>query len=106
MQAMATKSFIVCSLHGNISKNVCTRIAKYCGRGFALLEPINFDGNFQDLMKQDEIPLYRIENRHYIDDDGELQFATTEYWRQLEPNNDTFQLQEAFIAAVCPHAQQ
>ncbi|CAF4441595.1 unnamed protein product, partial [Rotaria magnacalcarata] len=106
MQAMATKSFIVYSLNGETSKNVCTRIAKYCGRGFALLGPINFDGDFESLMKQDEIRLYRAEHREFIDDDGELQMATMVYWRRPERNIDTFQLQEVFIADFCPHMQQ
>ncbi|CAM2728350.1 unnamed protein product [Rotaria socialis] len=106
MQAMATKSFITYSLHGETSKNVCTRIAKYCRRGFTLLEPIKFDGDFESLMKQDEMPLYRAEHREFIGDDGELQIATMEYWRRPEHNIDTFQLQEAFIADFCPHMQQ
>ena len=102
MQALATKCFITYSLHGETTKNVCTRIAKYCARGFYLLEPINFDGSFDILMKYNEVPLYRCEHRELIDDEGEVQIATVEYWRRLERNIDTFQLQESFIAAVYP----
>ncbi|CAF1023470.1 unnamed protein product [Adineta steineri] len=101
LQALATKSFIVYSLHAETSKNVCNRIAKYCKRGFTLLEPINFDGSFDMLMKQLDIPLYRIEYQDFTDDDGEVQFMTTEYWRGYARNIDTFQLQEGFIAAAC-----
>lgn len=101
MQAMATKSFIVYSLHAKISKNVCNGIYKYCRRGFKFLEPYIFDGNFGALMMQDEIPLYRVEYRDIIDEYGECQVAITEYWRQPARNIDTFQLQEAFLTSVC-----
>lgn len=98
---MATKSFIVYSLHAETRKDVCNRISKYCRRGFKFLEPRRFDGNFDYMMKQVEIPLYRIEHRHIIDEDGEVQAAVMEYWRQPSRNIDTYQLQEAFIAASC-----
>ncbi len=68
LEALATKLFIVYNLHAQILKHVCTRIAKYCKRGFELLEPIDFDS----LMAQDEIPLYRIEYQQYIDEDGKI----------------------------------
>jgi hypothetical protein len=97
---MATKSFITHSLHGEVAKHVCTRIAKYCARGFHLLEPINFDGDFEMLMKQDDIPLYRVQVREYIDDEGEIQISMTEYWRPRARNIDTFQLQEIFIVGL------
>ena len=100
LQALATKCFITYSLHGHTKKNVCNRIAKYCARGFYLLEPVNFDGNFDILMEQEEIPLYRSEERQVIDDEGEVQTTTAEYWRQPAPNIDTFQLQELFISNV------
>ena len=67
-----------------------------------MLEPINFDGDFHMLMKQAHVPLYRIEHRDYIDDDGELQSGIAEYWRHPQHNIDTFQVQEAFMTAVCP----
>ncbi|CAF3628440.1 unnamed protein product [Rotaria socialis] len=102
LQALATKSFLVYSLHAESSNNVCTRIAKYCERGFTLLEPINFDGDFKILMKQAVVPLYRMESHDYIDDDGELQSAITEYWQRPERNIDTYQVQEAFLAGVYP----
>lgn len=102
MQALATKCFITYSLHAETTKNVCTRIAKYCARGFYLLEPIHFDGNFDILMEQNEVPLYRYERREFIDEEGEVQIATTEYWRRSARNIDTFQLQESFIATVYP----
>jgi hypothetical protein len=50
-------------------------------------------------MEQDIIPLYRAEYRNFIDDNGELQTETTEYWRQEARNIDTFEIQEAFISA-------
>jgi hypothetical protein len=102
LQALATKSFLVYSLHAESSNNVCTRIGKYCERGFTLLEPINFDGDFNILMKQAVVPLYRMERHDYIDDDGELQSAIREYWQRPEHNIDTYQVQEAFLAAVYP----
>lgn len=101
MQAIATKSFVVYSLYGEITKDVCIRIDKYSKRGFILLEPINFDGDFTKLMKQAVIPLYRVEQQNFIDDDGEIQTGTVEYWRQPARNIDTFAIQEAFITAYC-----
>ena len=100
LQAVATKSFIVYSLHAKTPKDICTRMAKYCERGFTLLEPINFDGDFDILMKQPDVPMYRTECRDIIDDNGEIQNVTIEYRRRPARNIDTFQLQEAFITAV------
>ncbi|CAF4903881.1 unnamed protein product [Rotaria magnacalcarata] len=40
LEALATKSFVVYSLHAQSPKSVCARIAKYCSRGFYHLEPI------------------------------------------------------------------
>lgn len=106
MQALATKSFIVYSLHAQSPKHLCTRIAKYCNRGFKLLQPINFDGDFRLLMAQEEIPLYRLEQEQYIDEDGEIQIATREYRRGFLDNTDTFRLQEKFMHMVCPQLLQ
>ena len=106
MQALATKSFIVYSLHARSPKHLCTRIEKYCNRGFNLLETVNFDGEFDSLMEQEEIPLYRVEHLTYIDDDGEIQFATKEFHRSFINNVDTFRLQEKFMHMVCPQLLQ
>ncbi|CAF4068105.1 unnamed protein product [Adineta steineri] len=106
LQALATKSLIVYSLHARSPKHLCTRIAKYCNRGFKLLQPIDFDGDFDLLMAQEEVPLYRIEYHHYIDDDGEIQLATKEYRRGFLHNIDTFRLQERFMHMVCPQLLQ
>ena len=57
-QVLATKSFIIYSLHARSPKYSCTRIAEYCNKGLNLLEPIDFDGDFVLLMVQEEIPLY------------------------------------------------
>ena len=100
LQAVATKSFVVYSLEAEAPKDVCNRIQKYCGRGFCLLEPHTFDGDFDELTQQSEIPLYRIERQDYLDDDGERRIATKEVWRQSSKNIDTFNLQEAFISGV------
>ncbi|CAF4735612.1 unnamed protein product [Rotaria sp. Silwood1] len=97
LQALATKSFIVYSLHARSPKHLCTRIAKYCNRGFNLLEPLDFDGDFDSLMIQEEIPLHRVEHQQYIDDDGEIQLATKEFHRSFLNNVDTFRLQEKFM---------
>jgi hypothetical protein len=102
LQALATKSFIAYTLYARSPRHLCTRIEKYCKRGFKLLEPINFDGNFDLLMSQEEIPLYRVEQRQYIDDDGEIQIVQKEYRRPFLGNIDTFHLQEKFINMVCP----
>ena len=75
LQAIATKSFIVYSLHARSPKHLYARIAKYCDRGFNLLVTIDFDGDFDSLMAQ-EIPLYRAEHLQYIDAEGEILFAT------------------------------
>jgi len=101
LQALATKSFIVYSLHARSPKHLCTRITKYCNRGFNLLEPVDFDGDFDALLAQEEIPLYRVEHHQYIDDDGEIQLATKEFHRSFINNVDTFRLQEKFINMVC-----
>ncbi|CAF3285241.1 unnamed protein product [Rotaria sp. Silwood2] len=106
LQALATKSFIVYSLHARSPKHLCTRIAKYCNRGFNLLEPLDFDGDFDSLMIQEEVPLYRVEHQQYIDDDGEIQFATKEFHRSFLNNVDTFRLQEKFMRMVCPQLLQ
>ncbi|CAF3439191.1 unnamed protein product, partial [Rotaria socialis] len=100
LQTLATKSFIVYSLHARSPNHWCTRIAKYCNRGFNLLETVNFDGEFDSLMEQEEIPLYRVEHLTYIDDDGEIQFATKEFHRSFINNVDTFRLQEKFMHMV------
>lgn len=101
MQALATKSFITYSLHARSPKHLCTRIAKYCYRGFRLLEAIDFDGHFSLLMAQDEIPLYRVEHQRYIDNDGEVRMVKKEYRRGHLRNIDTFRLQEKFIHIIC-----
>ncbi|CAF2050749.1 unnamed protein product [Rotaria magnacalcarata] len=106
LQALATKSFIVYSLHARSPKHLCTRIAKYCNRGFNLLETVNFDGEFDSLMEQEEIPLYRVEHVTYIDNDGEIQFATKEFHRSFINNVDTLRLQEKFMHMVCPQLLQ
>jgi hypothetical protein len=54
------------------------------------------------LMAQEDVPLYRVEQCQYRDDDGEVHSATREYHRMTINNVDTFRLQEAFLAAVCP----
>jgi hypothetical protein len=101
MQALATKSFIVYSLSAETPKHVCNRIAKYCDRGFNLLVPLNFDGDFNTLMQQEEIPRYRVEQRPFFDDDRELQTSITQFWRSPSRNIDTFRLQDAFVNYVC-----
>ncbi len=106
MQAIATKSFIVYSLNAQSPKHLCTRIAKYCNRGFNLLEPIDFDGDFNSLFEQEDIPLYRIEHQPYIDYNGEIQIATKESSRGFLENIDTFRLQERFMHMVCPQLLQ
>jgi hypothetical protein len=102
LQALATRSFIVYTLHAGSPKHLCTRIAKYCNRGFDLLVPINFDGDFESMMAQEETPLYRVEHQHFIDDDGEIHIATKEFYRGFASNIDTFRLQEKFMSMVCP----
>ena len=94
------------SLYARSPKHLCIRIAKYCNRGFNLLEPIDFDGDFDSLMAQEEIPLYRVEHQQYIDDDGEIQLATKEFHRSFVNNVDTFRLQEKFMHMVCPQLLQ
>ncbi|CAF1611904.1 unnamed protein product [Rotaria magnacalcarata] len=69
------------NLHAEVARHICTRIEKYCKKGFHLLEPIGFDGDFNVLMAQEEIPIYYVEQQQYIDDDGEIQIATKEYHR-------------------------
>lgn len=106
LQALATRSFIVYSLHARSPKHLCARIAKYCNRGFKLLEPVGFDGNFDSLIAQEEIPFYRVENQHYTDSDGEIRIATKEFRRAFLDNIDTFRLQEKFMHMVCPQLLQ
>ncbi|CAF1202272.1 unnamed protein product [Adineta ricciae] len=87
LQALATRSFIVYTLNAQSPKH---------------LLPTSFDGDFDSLMAQEEIPLYRVEYQHYIDDDGEIQIITKEFRRPFLDNVDTFGLQEKFISTVCP----
>ena len=105
-QALATKSFIIYSLHARSPKHLCIRIAEYCNRGCNLLEPIDFDSDFDLLMVQEEIPLYRIEHQPYMDDDCKIQLATKEFHRSFLNNVDTFRLQEKFMDMVCPQLLQ
>lgn len=66
------------------------------------MEPIGFDGDFNFLMTQEEIPLYRVEHQQYVDEDDEIRIVTKEV-RQLYPHNvDTFRIQEKFIEMVHP----
>ncbi len=58
------------------------------------------------LIKQSEFPLYHIEHRNYIDDDGELRSVVQEYWRCPQRNIDTFQVQEAFLANLSPQVSE
>ncbi|CAF0877870.1 unnamed protein product [Adineta ricciae] len=102
LQALATRSFIVYNLYGESPKHLCTRISKYCNRGFDLLLPIGFDGDLKSMMKQEDIPFYRIESKKYIDDEGEVHTSTTETYRGFMYNVDTFRLQEKFMLNVCP----
>lgn len=97
LQALSTKSFITYSLHGEVRKDVFTRMAKYSARGFRLLVPMDFDGNFDLLKSQDEVPLYRQVHKEIINEDGETQMATVEIWRRPERNIDTYQVQQDFI---------
>lgn len=106
LQALATRTFIVYSLHARSPKVLCTRIEKYCNRGFNLLVPTEFDGDFDSLMAQEEIPLYRLEHQQYIDDDGETRIAIKEFRRPFLENIDTFRLQEKFMNIICPHLLQ
>lgn len=78
------------------------RIQKYCNRGFKFLEPVDFDGDLDSLMKQEETPLYIVDHGQYIDEDGDVQVTTQEIARSTPCNVDTFQLQEQFISMVCP----
>lgn len=97
IQAFSTKSFIVYSLHGEARKDVIARIAKYSARGFRLLMPTNFDGNFDFLLSQDEVPLYQMMQQENVDHDGETHIITKESWRRPARNVDTYQVQEDFI---------
>lgn len=100
LQALATRSFIVYALHARTPKHVCARIARYCSRGFDLLEPIDFDGDFNFLMAQDEIPLCRVEHQQYVNEENELQIVTKEFRRSFPHNVDTYRIQEQFIQMV------
>ena len=106
LQALATRSFIVYSLHAESPKHLCTRIAKYRKRGFNLLVPVDFDGDFESMMAQEETPIYRVEHQQYIDDDGEIHIAIKEFYRVFARNIDTFRLQEKFMSIVCPQLLQ
>lgn len=102
LQALATRSFIAYTLHAQTTNHVCTCIAKYCSRGFDLLVPIGFDGDFDFLFAQEEIPLYRVEHQRYVNEDDEIQIVTKEFWRPFPRNVDTFRIQEKFIQMVHP----
>ena len=106
LQGLATKSFIAYALHAQSPKHVCTRVARYCNRGFDLLVPLSFDGDFESLMAQEDTPLYYVEHLQYVDEDGVLQIATREFRRASVHNIDTFRLQEKIMSMVCPELLQ
>lgn len=97
LQSLSTKTFITYSLHAEIRKDVANRIAKYSARGFRLLVPLNFDGNFDFLLTQDEVPLYQRMEQGAFNEQGEIQMSITESWRRPARNIDTYQVQEDFI---------
>ena len=103
LQAMATKSFVCYTLHGEMNKGICDRITRYCHRGFVYLEPTDFDPRrYVDIMA---CPLSneRVEeSREIMNDDGEIQIVTTIYHQRYLPfpNVDTHQLQETFIKRI------
>jgi hypothetical protein len=102
LESLASRSFILYTLHERSAKHHCIRVQKYCNRGFDLLEPKLFDNCFANLMKQTEIPIYRIEQYQFVNGDGELQTATREYYRANVENIDMYHLQESFINSICP----
>ncbi|CAF0919486.1 unnamed protein product [Adineta ricciae] len=102
LQALATQSFIVYTLYAESPKHLCTRIGKYCNRGFDLLLPIAFDGDLESMMKEEEIPLYRFEYKKYTNDEGEIYAATRECYRSFARNIDAFRLQEKFMFNISP----
>lgn len=53
-------------------------------------------------MAQEEIPIYRIEQHQFVDEDGELQTAIEEVYRATLENVDTYQLQDLFMNETYP----
>ncbi|UJR12849.1 hypothetical protein I4U23_017023 [Adineta vaga] len=92
LQALATQSLIVCTLYPESPKHLYIRIDNYCNRVF--------DDDLESMMEQEEIPLYRIEHKKYIDDEGEFYTATIESHRDFAHNIDTFRLQGKFMSSA------
>jgi hypothetical protein len=104
LQALATKSFMCYTMHGNMDKSICNRIIRYCQRGFVFLEPVEFNNLlYADIMASTVIEEKTEETREIVDDDGEVQTVTTTHYarRMPFPNVDTYRLQENFIKHIC-----
>ena len=107
LQAMATKSFVCYTIHGEMNKSICDRIIRYYHRGFVYLEPTEFNSQFYvDIMACPPSNERTEESREIMNDDGEIQIVTTTYRQRYLPfpNVDTHQLQETFIERI--RAQQ
>ncbi|CAF1185724.1 unnamed protein product [Adineta steineri] len=78
LHAVATKSFIFYTMHANMEKSICNRIIRYCQRRFTFLEPYEFESLlYIDIMNGTILEESREETREIMDEDGEIQIATT-----------------------------
>ncbi len=104
LQAIATKSFICYTVHGDMHKSICNRIIRYCGRGFIFLEPKQFDNLlYIDIMACSILEEKTEETREMVNDDGETQIFTVTHYPRCwpSPNVDPYRLQETFIKQIC-----
>jgi hypothetical protein len=91
-------------MHGEMDKNICNRIVRYCQRGFVFLEPQEFDNLlYIDIMAGTVLEENREETREIMTDDGEIQTITITYQPRKwpYPNVDSHRLQETFIKRIC-----
>jgi hypothetical protein len=103
LQAMATKSFVCYTMHGDMDRSIYDRIVRYCQRGFVFLEPKQFDDQLYADIKTHTVSEDIVEeSRQIINDDGEIDTVVITYQpRRLPfPNVDTYRLQEMFIERI------
>ena len=103
LQAVATKSFVCYTMHGDMDRSIYDRIGRYCQRGFVFLEPRQFDYRlYIDIMAHTIPEDIVVESRQIMNDDGEIDTVVITYQpRRLPfPNVDTYQLQETFTGKI------
>ena len=103
LQAVATKSFVCYTMHGDMDRSIYDRIVRYSQRGFVFLQPTPFDNQlYANIMVHTVSEDIVEESRQIMNDDGEIDTVIITYHpRRLPfPNIDTHRLQETFISRI------